>query len=766
MKNIAFLTSGIMDYLSSDAWNGIKNAARNDDVNLITVPLKYIARDLNGLPDRYEYQYEVTASFLKKESIDGLIVAADYIGCLTTREVLEDFIRSLDDIPMVLMASRIKGYPGVTFDNVTGIKEALSYLIEKKGIRNIGMIGGPDWNNDAHERRLAYEECLREHGIEIKDNWYIEGDLTEQVIAEAGELLDMAPELQAIFCVNDSTAIGLYDVMRCRGLEPGSDICVFGFDNLVSGAMMNPSLSTIDANTTELAGYAYKMLMRMLCGEEVGEEKIPTRFICRDSFGNASDAVDRGGDQLISKLFLDHYFDQVFYRYRNHEMEDGSQLRLRFIEVMSEMIDITRRIDVDDAGIRRLTDKIKSFLKNGALDYTDYDELIPYMQRVHSEVTKCFTDDMRKKRASEVLAVLYKYIIKIQNNRNVKYKEHLDHILYSMKTLVRDSLNFSYANDLSYVELVSHLDWMDIRNAYVYIFEKPIVRLQQELVDTSIPIRLKATLKNGVPESVPFNRQPVTCEELFNNAEMGDEKKELVMMPLYFGDTVYGLILHDLTEMTFRNGEFLTNQLGTAARMIEVLRVNNEVQKQLEDSIAVMRQHNIELDKLSRNDVLTGILNRRGFNETAEEIITENKQAGRDTLISYVDMNNLKIINDRFGHEEGDFSLQTISSILMDVVGDNGIVGRIGGDEYAFVYSGILQGKEIADRIKATFEEFNKNSVKPYNISVSCGFCLVAGADKEMTLEEAMSIADRDLYIAKQSKDNRIIKNRNGRKIS
>ena len=124
-----------MDYLSSDAWNGIKNAARNDDVNLITVPLKYIARDLTGLPDRYEYQYEITASFLKKESIDGLIVAADYIGCLTTRKVLEDFIRSLDDIPIVILASRVKGYPGVTFDNVSGIKEALSYLIEKKKIK-------------------------------------------------------------------------------------------------------------------------------------------------------------------------------------------------------------------------------------------------------------------------------------------------------------------------------------------------------------------------------------------------------------------------------------------------------------------------------------------------------------------------------------------------------------------------------------------------------------------------------------------------------
>ena len=757
-KNIAFLTSGIMDYLSSDAWNGIKNAARNDDVNLITVPLKYIARDLTGLPDRYEYQYEITASFLKKESIDGLIVAADYIGCLTTRKVLEDFIRSLDDIPIVILASRVKGYPGVTFDNVSGIKEALSYLIEKKKIKRIGMLGGPDSNSDAYERKMAYEDCLREHGIEKKDTWFVAGDLTERVTKEAAKLLDQAPELQAVFCVNDSTAIGLYDVMRKRGLEPGSDICIFGFDNLVSGAMMNPSLSTIDANTTELAAYAYQLLMRKLSGEEVGEEKLPTRFICRDSFGNASDAVDRGGDQLISKLFLDHYFDQVFYRYRNHELEDGSKLRLRFVEVMSELIDNTRKYSVDDASVRRLTDNIKSFLKNGALDYTDYDELIPYMQRIHSEITKSFTDNMRKNRASEVLATLYKYIIKIQNNRNVKYEEHLDHILYSMKTLVRDSLNFSYANDLSYIELVSHLDWMDIKNAYVYIFEKPIVRLQQEPVDTSVPIRLKATLKNGVPESVPFNRQPVSCEELFNNAEMSDEKAELVMMPLYFGDTVYGLILHDLTEMTFRNGEFLTNQLGTAARMIEVLRVNNEVQKQLEDNIAVMRQHNIELDKLSRNDVLTGILNRRGFNETAEEIIAENKKSGRNTLISYVDMNNLKIINDRFGHEEGDFSLQTISSILMDIIGDEGIVGRIGGDEYAFVYSGLLQGKEIVKRINTTFEEFNSSSPKPYNISVSCGFCLIKAAEKDMTLEEAMSIADRDLYIAKQSKDNRIIK--------
>ena len=425
-KTIGLILENVFsDFAGEFIRNVLSGIQQRKDLRLVVVAGRYdCVKDQDEHFRAFHTIYNSAYQLEHRCHFDGLIICLGSMTDISQEQIQRRFEDKLKSSPFVFTVTEMKDYVSVNYDNETGIKEALSYLIEKKGIRNIGMIGGPDWNNDAHERRLAYEECLREHGIEIKDNWYIEGDLTEQVIAEAGELLDMAPEIQAIFCVNDSTAIGLYDVMRRRGLEPGSDICVFGFDNLVSGAMMNPSLSTIDANTTELAGYAYKMLMRMLCGEEVGEEKIPTRFICRDSFGNASDAVDRGGDQLISKLFLDHYFDQVFYRYRNHEMEDGSQLRLRFIEVMSEMIDITRRIDVDDAGIRRLTDKIKSFLKNGALDYTDYDELIPYMQRVHSEVTKCFTDDMRKKRASEVLAVLYKYIIKIQNNRKGRYHEY------------------------------------------------------------------------------------------------------------------------------------------------------------------------------------------------------------------------------------------------------------------------------------------------------------------------------------------------------
>ena len=760
-KTIAFLTSGIMDSLSEKAWKGISRAARNDDVNLIALPLKYINRDFTGLPDRYEYQYEVLAAFINENNVDGLIVAADYIGCLTTRDVLVDFMCSLPDVPTVLMASRIDGYPGVTFDNKSGIKEALSLLIEEKGITCIGMIGGPDSNSDAFERKEAYTETLKAHGIEIKDSWFVEGNLTQECRAQAMSLLKGAPELQAVFCVNDATARGFYEVMREMGLEPGVDLMVFGFDNEVSGAMMNPSLSTIDADTGELGSYAYEMLKRRMNGAETGEERIPTRFIRRDSFGAISDHDDISRRMnVLDPENINKSFDKVFYRYLADEQDDRSRLRISFIEIMRDLIEAVGSHYGDRAKMRRLLDNIKSFLMHGALDYTDKDELIPYLDKVHHEVLHRLSDYESKQYSYEMLSDIFKFIIKVENNRFVRYTEKLDNMIYSMKTLVRDSLNFSYANDLSYVELVAHLDWLDVRNAYLYILEKPVVHLQKERFEVPDTLMLKAALRDGVPESVPFAKQRVYKDDIFKNDEIPDRRSSMIIMPLYFGDTVYGIIYYDLTEMTFKNGEFLTNQLGTAARMIDVLKVNNEVQKQLEDNIAIMKQHNIELDKLSKNDLLTGILNRRGFYEKAEEMIRENRARAVDTVVSYVDMNNLKIVNDRFGHDEGDFALQTISSVLMDIIDEQGIVGRIGGDEYAFVYSGILGKRELSDRIKATFENFNRHSDKPYNISVSCGFYRIKNSGRHVTLEEAMSMADRDLYIAKQSKDNKIIKSK------
>ena len=136
-----------------------------------------------------------------------------------------------------------------------------------------------------------------------------------------------------------------------------------------------------------------------------------------------------------------------------------------------------------------------------------------------------------------------------------------------------------------------------------------------------------------------------------------------MLLPLFSNEFLYGLVLCDLTENLFSNGEFLLNQMSSAAKMIHLLRANESIQVQLEESLGTLRRNNIELDTLSRYDPLTGILNRRGFFDAAEKMVSE-RNPGESLLTVYADLNNLKIINDRYGHEEGDFSIRLTGQFL------------------------------------------------------------------------------------------------------
>lgn len=262
---------------------------------------------------------------------------------------------------------------------------------------------------------------------------------------------------------------------------------------------------------------------------------------------------------------------------------------------------------------------------------------------------------------------------------------------------------------------------------------------------------LKAVLEDGKVRGIPVTRQRKRISDIYHNADSISERYSLVLLPLFSNEFLYGVILCDLTEKMFDNGEFLVNQMGSAVKMIQLLRANGKIQQKLEESLVTLRENNIALDNLSKSDSLTGILNRRGFQDAAEEFLNKNRQAVQKTLVAYVDMNNLKIINDRYGHEDGDFSLKVIGDMLVDVVGKNGIAGRIGGDEFACImeYEAEDEGKQLLDEIQKKFLCFNAGSDKPYNITVSVGTYVVKAAET-ISLKEALALADERLYEAKQ----------------
>ena len=287
----------------------------------------------------------------------------------------------------------------------------------------------------------------------------------------------------------------------------------------------------------------------------------------------------------------------------------------------------------------------------------------------------------------------------------------------------------------------------------MYVFENPIMHLYREEFNLPEELYLKAVLRNGNVQTVPAIHQKKKIADIYSNSELNPDRYSMVMLPLFSNEILYGIVLCDLTDKMFGNGEFLVNQMSSAVKMIQLLRLNESTQQQLEESLVTLRENNIALDNLSKSDGLTGIYNRRGFYDAAGKLVAEKRTIGRPVLVAYVDMNNLKIINDRYGHEEGDFSLKLIGDILVETMGERGITGRIGGDEFACAieYDAEDEGKSLLKTIYDKFTAYNEKSAKPYNVTVSAG-AHVLGVEEQLDLKEALTLADEQLYVEKQKR--------------
>ncbi|HET6726374.1 MAG TPA: GGDEF domain-containing protein [Gammaproteobacteria bacterium] len=167
---------------------------------------------------------------------------------------------------------------------------------------------------------------------------------------------------------------------------------------------------------------------------------------------------------------------------------------------------------------------------------------------------------------------------------------------------------------------------------------------------------------------------------------------------------------------------------------------------------AVQRVNN-DLKILAETDPLTGIANRRHFLEQCESL------AGPAAMM-ILDIDRFKSINDRFGHQTGDFVLMTLSCLTQEALRGDDVVARIGGDEFALLLPNVTPGGacKIAERIRATAEGCTIESGKkrPLRFTVSLG---VSSITPDMTCADVSALlqhADRLLYNAKQNGRNQI----------
>jgi two-component system cell cycle response regulator len=157
---------------------------------------------------------------------------------------------------------------------------------------------------------------------------------------------------------------------------------------------------------------------------------------------------------------------------------------------------------------------------------------------------------------------------------------------------------------------------------------------------------------------------------------------------------------------------------------------------------------------MSVTDELTGLYNRRGFFTLAEqELKTANRQKRKIYLI-YADLDNLKEINDAFGHLAGDLILIETAKTLRETFRQSDIIARIGGDEFIVILVGTNRSdaESVASRLQKNIDIHNQKIINNHNLSISFG---IACYDPEFpsSIVELLNYADKSMYVHKKYKN-------------
>lgn len=624
----------------------------------------------------FDYQYASLCGYSEYEKLDVLIVSAGTLSIYQNEIPLEEFLRHTPNIPTILMETDHVHGDGISLiaDNRQGLASCVEHLITVHGMRRIGFVSGPKNNRDAEERFAGYRDMLRKYEIPFREEYVAQGDYSEHVDESVEQLLDRAPELEAIVSANDEMAVSIYRVLGRRNLVVGKDIAVTGFDDMLMARYMDPPLTTARQDYDAFSHAAVDSALKMLRGEKAFSKRIPVPFIRRCSCGceKAPDLEEQpmspGQEELLKNM----------QRSREYQLNSwiGSLLN-------REML-----LEVDDP---------KQF----------------------------------------------------------------------------------------FTSLGSFMAYLGTPASYLCLFEHPLMVKRGTIPDFPEKIFVCMRQRGQEYEGYDWDEAPVLYRN--NPSEV----------------TPYGAMASGMTFLLF-DEEY---QYGVLNAMIEpdkidfcyMLSLDIGTSLRYMDLWAQQKRYRAELQALARTDALTGLNNRAGvIHERAQMIGRRSRRAG----VILADLDHLKQINDRFGHQAGDMALKAAADILREAVREAGagsfqpgqgndtnaesfqphpenggarvqendknaegaprqILGRFGGDEF-ISYCVDMTSEQIAaqlTRIRELCDRFNESSDLPYYVEISAGFA-VGKVRRTEDWEKLVERADAQLYEAKKTRREFVVRGR------
>lgn len=217
------------------------------------------------------------------------------------------------------------------------------------------------------------------------------------------------------------------------------------------------------------------------------------------------------------------------------------------------------------------------------------------------------------------------------------------------------------------------------------------------------------------------------------------------------------LVLHE-PHIRFYAGFALRSlngsKLGTLCIIDREPRTLSEPEVEILHDLALMAEHELAALELAMLDELTMIANRRGFIATARHSLSLCVRQGIPASLIFLDLDDFKSINDRFGHAEGDRALRAFAGQMRGTFREADICGRLGGDEFVVLLTNARKdiAQNIALRFHRSVEELNREADRGYEISFTIGV-IEYEPEAHPSLEALLAAGDTMMYSNKRAEE-------------
>ncbi|HNY17742.1 MAG TPA: GGDEF domain-containing protein [Treponemataceae bacterium] len=729
---IAVLMDFVFSQFQEEARQGIDRYRAEADIDAVYFGLGSMVPD--NPEDRARLGF---LEMIRPAEFDGVIVVSTSFVNSSNLDFVRDRLGALKCMPMVSMGQSILGEDAVSIDDGDGMRRIMRHLIEDHGYRDFAYVSGPLANGDAAVRYKAFRAALAAAGIPHREESVYEGNFLppsgESAVAELFDRRGLKP--QAIVCANDLMALGVWNAVRERGLNVPFDVAITGYDDSQVYDIISTQFTTVKQSFADLGYQATGRLHARIRGEASNPfVPLSAELRVRGSCGCVDYASRATADRACAGA-------------HNGDSTRGAAMKARIGDFIAAGCPPEEKESLWRAW---LADTGES-LEHGENAWCFERVLQELRDRAHPADPDSHTDPAPGSAQREsLLSDLYALLLEECGHK--AFSEYWRENIFSIRLRVlvdrlQDTLVQSrsiMSHDAAYREIA---DLCGVGEFHLMRFAdfRNMLRGSSVVYSTGVPEASADVSRAWMPG--PGSWFPPGCRSLVANMVSG-------------GDERFGYILMGADAPHASAYEFIRIRFSIICKDLRKLTSIHRLNEQLKSEVAVREETELKLkealamvEELSLADELTGLRNRRGFFALAEQQIKYLRRQSSGFFVLYADLDGLKAINDKWGHNDGDLAIRAAGEVLQLALRESDIVARLGGDEFTALVNKAdpPHYAVIRDRIIEGCERKSRELARPWKLSMSLGhFHGTEGC--QLSLTEMLEVADGELYREKQAK--------------